>query len=123
MDSVAVDRRAIPAAACRKAFGQHADENLREFVVSAESTPTICRPSEFLPLPIAPSVGEFLEPTIVPDKIQPSAADARGAGANAANGVGDVVVGAGRMVDAVAAGAQDPPLQADDLGDEPIMQF
>ena len=34
-----------------------------------------------------------------------SAADARGAGDNAANGVGDVVVGAGRMVDAVAAGA------------------
>jgi hypothetical protein len=49
-------------------------------------------------------------------------ADARGDGAdNAANGVGDVVVGAGRMVDAVAAGARDPPLQADDLGDEPIM--
>jgi hypothetical protein len=24
------------------------------------------------------------------------------------------------MVDAVAAGARDPPLQADDLGDEPI---
>ena len=49
-------------------------------------------------------------------------ADARGDGEdNAANGVGDVVVGAGRMVDAVAAGARDPPLQADDLGDEPIM--
>jgi hypothetical protein len=35
---------------------------------------------------------------------------------NAANGVGDVVVAAGRMVDAVAVGARDPPLQADDLG-------
>jgi len=43
---------------------------------------------------------------LVPDKIQPSVPDARGDGAdNAANGVGDVVVAAGRMVDAVAAGA------------------
>ena len=48
-------------------------------------------------------------------------ADARDGADNAANGVGDVVVRAGRMVDAVAAGARDPPLQADDLGDEPIM--
>ena len=48
-------------------------------------------------------------------------ADARDGADNAANGVGEVVVGAGRMVDAVAAGARDPPLQADDLGDEPIM--
>ena len=48
-------------------------------------------------------------------------ADGRDGADNAANGVGEVVVGAGRMVDAVAAGARDPPLQADDLGDEPIM--
>src|SRR5260221_12833461 len=58
---------------------------------------------------------------LVPDKIHPSAADARGNGAdNSANGGGDVVVGARRMGDAVAAGARDPPLQSDDLGDEPI---
>ena len=44
---------------------------------------------------------------LIPDKIHPSAAAARGDGAdNAANGIGDVVVGAGRMVDAVAAGAR-----------------
>ena len=55
---------------------------------------------------------------LVPDKIHPSAADARGNGAdNSTNGVGDVVVGAGHMVNAVAAGARDPPLQADDLRD------
>ena len=54
---------------------------------------------------------------LVPDKVHPSAADAGDGADNAANGVGDVVVGAGRMVDAVAAGARDPPLQADDLGD------
>ena len=42
----------------------------------------------------------------VVDKIQPSAADAGGDGADsAANGVSDIVVAAGRMVDAVAAGA------------------
>src|SRR5262249_58215057 len=51
-------------------------------------------PVRFLPLPIfdssvAPSVGEFLEPTIVPDKIHPSAADARDGADNAGNGVGD----------------------------------
>ena len=39
---------------------------------------------------------------LLSDKIQPSAADAKGDGAdNSANGVGDVVVGAGRMVDAI----------------------
>src|SRR5258707_7352899 len=59
--------------------------------------------------------------TLVPDKIHPSAADAGDGADNAANGVSYVVVGAGRMVDAVAAGARDPPLQTDDLGDEPIM--
>ena len=48
-------------------------------------------------------------------------ADARDGADNPANGVSDVVVGAGRMVDAVAAGARDPPLQADDLGDKQIM--
>jgi hypothetical protein len=41
----------------------------------------------------------------VVDKIQPSAADARDGADSAANGVSDIVVAAGRMVDAVAAGA------------------
>ena len=53
---------------------------------------------------------------LVPDKIHPSAADARGDGDNAANGVGDVVVVAGRVVNAVAAGARDPPLPLRDTG-------
>jgi len=46
-------------------------------------------------------------------------ADARDGADNPAIGV--VVVAVRRMADAVFAGARDPPLQADDLGDEPII--
>ena len=72
--------------------------------------------------PIRPAHADLVSPSaslraLVPDEIHPSAADAGDGADNAANGVGDVVVGAGPMVDAVAAGARDPPLQADDLGD------
>ena len=67
--------------------------------------------------PIRAAHADLVSLPLVPDEIHPSAADAGDGADNAANGVGDVVVGAGRMVDAVAAGARDPPLQADDLGD------
>jgi hypothetical protein len=58
-------------------------------------------------IPIRAAHADLVSPSaslraLVPDKIQPSAADDRGDGTdNAANGVGDVVVGAGRMVDAI----------------------
>ena len=58
---------------------------------------------------------------LVDDKIQPSGADEGDGADSAGNGIGDVVMSAGRMVYGIAAGARDPPLQADDLGDEPIM--
>jgi hypothetical protein len=48
------------------------------------------------PTPIRPAHADLVSPSaslraLVPDKIQPSAADARDGADNAANGVGDVV--------------------------------
>ena len=37
------------------------------------------------------------------------------------DGIGKIIVCARRVIDAVSASARHPPLQADDLGDEPIM--
>jgi len=48
-------------------------------------------------------------------------ADARDGADNAGNGVCDVVVAVRRMADAVFAAARNPSLEADDLGDEPII--
>ena len=48
-------------------------------------------------------------------------ADARDGADNAANGVRDVVVAVRRMADVVFAAARNPSLEADDLGDEPII--
>jgi hypothetical protein len=54
---------------------------------------------------------------LVPDKIHPSGAAARGDGAdNSANGVGDVVVGAGRMVNAIPPASRGAALKGRSAG-------